>query len=173
MGTTANRGMAFEHEINVTNRMYEKMGLAVINKRPTPVKIMGRTAGRITGFLESPSTVDYDGTYRGKSIVFEAKSTKEINRFDLKNIHDHQVDYLRKCHEHGAVSFLLIKFEKHNTVYLLPYQSLKHFWERRKTGERGTQSIQIVDFDIHAYQVYTSMVPVDYLTVVDRAWNIG
>nr|BDD46685.1 hypothetical protein 24 [Bacillales bacterium] len=48
----------------------------------------------VHGLLEKPSTVDYDGTYMGKSIVFEAKSTKDFKRFPLKNIHDHQVKYL-------------------------------------------------------------------------------
>ncbi|WP_339063589.1 Holliday junction resolvase RecU [Tepidibacillus marianensis] len=128
----ANRGMAFEQLIDYTNRMYEQKGIAVINKRPTPVKILGRTAGKVVGFLESPSTVDFDGTYKGKSIVFEAKSTRELNRFDLKNIHDHQVEYLDKCHRHGAISFLLVEFAKHRTVYLLPYETLRHYWQLKQ-----------------------------------------
>lgn len=166
----ANRGMAFEQMIDYTNRMYEQKGIAVVNKRPTPVKILGRTGGKITGFLESPSTVDYDGTYRGKSIVFEAKSTAELNRFDLKNIQAHQVEYLSKCHKHGAISFLLIEFAKHRTVYLLPYVTLKHYWDAQAKG--GRKSILISDLDINAYQVESGRVPVDYLAIVDRVWRM-
>src|SRR5690625_449002 len=98
----ANRGMNFEQIIDHTNRMYENKGIALINKRPTPVKILGRNSrGMINGFLEKASTVDYDGVYRGKSIAFEAKSTKELNRFDLKNVPDHQVQHLEKVDKHG------------------------------------------------------------------------
>ncbi|NDI33621.1 recombinase RecU [Chengkuizengella sediminis] len=89
--TYANRGMGFEQMIDYTNAMYERKGQAVINKRPTPVKILGMSGSRISGFLEKPSTVDYDGTYQGLSIVFEAKSTKQLNRFPLSNIEDHHL----------------------------------------------------------------------------------
>ncbi|MFV9511821.1 Holliday junction resolvase RecU [Tepidibacillus sp. LV47] len=164
----ANRGVAFEQLIDYSNRMYDQKGIAVINKRPTPVKILGISQGRVTGFLERPSTVDYEGTYRGRSIVFEAKSTRELNRFDLKNIHEHQVEYLEKCHSHGAISFLLVEFAKHRTVYLMPYQTLRHYWRQKQKGGRGTQSIPIEEFDIHAYEVKSWRVPLDYLAIVDQ-----
>ncbi|PGM88175.1 hypothetical protein CN958_27060 [Bacillus cereus] len=35
-----NRGMAFEKLINLANEMYQREGLALINKRPTPVKVL-------------------------------------------------------------------------------------------------------------------------------------
>lgn len=34
-----NRGMAFEMLINLANEMYQRRGVALINKRPTPVKV--------------------------------------------------------------------------------------------------------------------------------------
>ncbi|TKI34391.1 hypothetical protein FC700_26965 [Bacillus mycoides] len=34
-----NRGMAFEMLINLANEMYQRGGVALINKRPTPVKV--------------------------------------------------------------------------------------------------------------------------------------
>lgn len=170
----ANRGMAFEQMLDYTNRMYENAGIAVINKRPTPVKILGQnTKGMINGFLEKPSTVDYDGTYAGRSIVFEAKSTKELTRFPLDNVHEHQVEYLAKCHGCGAISFMLVEFAKHQTVYLLPYEVLAQYWQRAKVGGRGTKSIPLQDFDVYAYEVRPGRVPVDYLQVVEQIWNIG
>jgi recombination protein U len=170
----ANRGMAFEQSLDYTNQFYENQGVAVINKRPTPVKILGQNGrGMINGFLEKPSTVDYDGTYAGRSIVFEAKSTKELTRFPLDNVHEHQVEYLAKCHRCGAISFLLVEFAKHQTVYLLPYEVLAHYWQRAKKGGRGTKSIPLQDFEIHAYEVRPGRVPVDYLAVVGKVWGIG
>ncbi|GED17219.1 Holliday junction resolvase RecU [Aneurinibacillus migulanus] len=170
----ANRGMAFEQQLDYTNRLYEQQGIAVINKRPTPVKILGRnTRGMVNGYLEKPSTVDYDGTYTGRSVVFEAKSTKELTRFPLDNVHEHQVEYLAKCHGCGAISFMLVEFANHQIVYLLPYEVLEWYWQRAKTGGRGTKSIPLQDFDVHAYQVPPGRVPVDYLQVVEKVWSIG
>lgn len=171
--TQANRGIAFENLIDYTNRIYEHKGLAIINKRPTPVKILGNNGRTVHGYLEKPSTVDYDGTYQGgKSIVFEAKSIKELDRFDLKNLHDHQVEYLKKCHDCGAISFILVEFTKHRTIYLMPYETLQYYWNRRKKGVRGTASIPLEDFEVNAYQVTGGSVPVDYLSVVNKLWKM-
>lgn len=167
----ANRGMAFEQLLDYTNKMYENAGMALINKRPTPVKILGQNnRGMIHGYLEKPSTVDFDGVYKGRSIIFEAKSTKELTRFPLGNIHEHQVEYMRKCHECGAIAFLLVEFAAHQTVYLLPYILLAQYWQKAKSGKRGTKSIPLQEMDVYAYQVDKSSVPVDYLSVVDKVF---
>ena len=75
----ANRGLAFEQMIEYSNAIYLKKGLCVVNKRPTPVKIMSRVGGKIWGFVEKKSTVDFDGVLPGgRAIVFEAKESKQI-----------------------------------------------------------------------------------------------
>lgn len=175
-GTTnyARRGMGFEGLIDYSNLMYLQKDIAVINKRPTPVKVIRMTFGRITdGVYEKPSTVDYDGIHRGKSIHFEAKSTHELNRFDLKNVEDHQVEHLERCHRHGAICFILIEFAKHGTVYLMPYITFKHYWNSRQAGVRGTQSISLSEFEVNAFEVRSGRVPLDYLNVVDQIWKLG
>ncbi|CEH29473.1 recombinase RecU [Aneurinibacillus migulanus] len=169
----ANRGMAFEQRLDYTNQLYENKGIAVINKRPTPIQVLSRTGNKVVGHFKKPSTVDYDGTYAGRSIVFEAKSTKELRRFPLGNIHQHQMDYLRKCHECGAIGFLLIEFATHQKVYLLPYEVLAQCWQGSKKGDRGAKSIPLQDIKMHGYEVHSSQVPVDYLTVVGKVWGIG
>lgn len=51
--------------------------MALINKRPTPVKVLKSKGGRLlNGLYEDKSTVDYDGVYKGRAIAFVAKSTK-------------------------------------------------------------------------------------------------
>lgn len=167
-----NRGMAFEQLIDYSNRMYDNKGIAVINKRPTPIKILNITGNRVNGCLEKPSTVDYDGTYQGLSIVFEAKSVSLLDRFDFKNLHDHQVEYLAKCHKQGAISFLLVEFLKHRKVYLLPYAALKPYWEAQSSKVRGSKSLSLETFDIHGYQVDAGRVPLDYLSVVVKVWKL-
>ncbi|WAM07255.1 Holliday junction resolvase RecU [Mycoplasmopsis cynos] len=45
------------------------------------------------GYLSKKSTVDYIGMFRGSFVCFEAKSCN-TNKFDLKNIKKHQIEYL-------------------------------------------------------------------------------
>ena len=165
----ANRGMGFENMIDETNEMYSNQELAVINKRPTPVKVTKSKNGKVlAGYFEKSSTVDYDGVYDGRAIMFEAKSIKELSRFDLSNLQDHQYDYLNKCHRARAIAFVLIDFTKQRKIYLLPFETLKSYVERAKNG--GRKSIPLDDFDIYGYEVERGRVPVDYLATVNKIW---
>lgn len=169
MKTHANRGMGFENVLEHTNEIYKRKGIAIINKRPTPVKVMSKRGNRVTGFFESPSTVDYDGIYKGKPIVFEAKSIKSLTRFDMKNLHEHQYNYLEKCHQAGAIAFLLVEFTSQHKTYLLTFEALRPYWNEAH-NVIGKKSMNILDFDVHAYEVEPGIVPVDYLKVVNELW---
>ncbi|NUU54357.1 Holliday junction resolvase RecU, partial [Paenibacillus taichungensis] len=94
------RGMGFEAIITFSNERYDTLGLAVVNKRPTPVKVTKAAGAKVLeGFYEEPSTVDYDGIIPGgRGIVFEAKSISG-DLFPLSNLKDHQFEYLLKCHK--------------------------------------------------------------------------
>ncbi|HFK1685261.1 TPA: Holliday junction resolvase RecU [Bacillus tropicus] len=165
-----NRGMAFEKLINLSNEMYQREGVALINKRPTPVKVLKMVYGRVKdGYYESKSTVDYDGVYRGRAIAFEAKSTNEINRFDLKNIAQHQLDYLEKAEKMGAICFFLIGFTKDQSTFAIPLSVIQSY-VRMSQQPKGKKSIPRVDFDIYGYLVeQTERAPVDYLQYIDDA----
>jgi len=164
-----NRGMAFEKLINLSNEMYQRAGVALINKRPTPVKVLKMVYGPVKdGYYESKSTVDYDGVYKGRAIAFEAKSTNEINRFDLKNIAQHQLDYLEKAERMGAVCFFLIEFSKDKSVFLVPLTVIQ-FYVRMSHQPKAKKSISRADFDIYGYLVdQTERAPVDYLQYIDE-----
>lgn len=165
-----NRGMAFEKLINLSNEMYQREGVALINKRPTPVKVLKMVYGRVKdGYYESKSTVDYDGVYRGRAIAFEAKSTNEINRFDLKNIAQHQLDYLEKAEKMGAICFFLIGFTKDQSTFAIPLSVIQSY-VRMSQQPKGKKSIPRADFDIYGYLVeQTERAPVDYLQYIDEA----
>ncbi|MFA9459099.1 Holliday junction resolvase RecU [Halalkalibacter sp. AB-rgal2] len=162
-----NRGMAFEHLINITNQQYISKGMAIINKRPTPVKVLKSQGKRvISGFFEEKSTVDYDGIYEGKSIVFEAKSTGE-KRFPLSMLSKHQYDYLELAHKNGAIAFLLVEIRPLHRVFLLPVETIRHYMEKAKKG--GRKSIPLDDLDVYTYEVNRGRgVALDYLAVVDK-----
>lgn len=168
--TYANRGMAFESLLDFTNDLYDRSGRAVINKRPTPVKVTRSKGCRIlAGFFEKPSTVDYDGVSMGKAVAFEAKSVKNLTRFDLSNLDDHQYKFLEKYHRSGGISFLLVHFTRLQKTYLLRFETLRSYWQRSKEP-KGRKSIPINDFEVYAYEVPTTTVPVDYLSVVEKVY---
>ncbi|VXC70492.1 Holliday junction resolvase RecU [Bacillus mycoides] len=165
-----NRGMAFEKLINLSNEMYQREGVALINKRATPVKVLKSAGGRVlNGFYEAKSTVDYDGVYKGRAVAFEAKSTQSLTRFDLSNIAQHQLDYLEKAEKMGAVCFFLIEFSKDQTVFLVPVSVIQSY-VRMSHQPNGKKSISRADFDIYGYLVeHTERAPVDYLQYIDEA----
>lgn len=163
----ANRGMAFEQVIDYSNMLYERRGIAIINKRPTPIKVTSTRNGRIQGFFEKPSTVDYDGTFKGRSIVFEAKSVGQ-NRFPLKNLHDHQAEYLFQTEKHGAISFLLVEFRKQSEIYLMFAKSLESYWRSSKEDVRIARSLPRDAFKLHGHRVTRGRVPIDYLRAIEK-----
>ena len=119
----ANRGMNLESLINESNCYYDEQNKALINKKPTPIGIseaIYTNKGRVikNGFFKAPSTLDYNGIYKGKYIDFEAKETKTLS-FPFTNISLHQINHLDKVIHHGGIAFLIIAFTKVNEVYLL------------------------------------------------------
>ncbi|PGA33311.1 Holliday junction resolvase RecU [Bacillus toyonensis] len=165
-----NRGMAFEKLINLSNEMYQREGVALINKRATPVKVIKSKGSQvISGFYEAKSTVDYDGVYKGRAVAFEAKSTQSLTRFDLSNIAQHQLDYLEKAEKMGAICFFLIEFSEDQTVFLVPASVIQSY-VRMSHQPNGKKSISRADFDIYGYLVeQTERAPVDYLQYIDDA----
>ena len=83
--SSANRGMDFENDINLSNEYYKNKGICLITKRPTPinvVKVDYSQGAKIThAYFEAQSTTDYNGVYKGKYIDFEAKNTKNKTSF--------------------------------------------------------------------------------------------
>lgn len=169
----ANRGRAFETLIDHCNMLYERKEIAIINKRPTPVKITSNVGGRITGIIERPSTVDYDGHTKQRGIAFEAKSVWEGDRFALSNLQKHQFDYLAKAHYiGGAISFLIVEYTSFRRTFILPYPALEDCWRAQHHKIKGSKSIYISDMERDGFEVFPGRgVPLDYLAVVDSVWG--
>jgi recombination protein U len=164
---TGKRGMAFEERLNATNKLYQTRKIALINKRPTPIKVIKSQGTKVlSGFFESKSTVDYDGIYKGRPIVFEAKSVS-VDRFDLSNLHVHQLNYLEEADRQGALSFVLIEFKNKKDIYLCTLSMIQHYVRLASSG--GRKSIPYDDFDIYGNLVEdTGRATLDYLKIVDK-----
>lgn len=109
----ANRGMNLEDLINQSNEYYLETNKAVIYKKPTPITISevrySNQERVITkAYFRTPSTLDYNGIYRGRYIDFDAKECKNKTAFPLSNVHEHQFEHIKRVIEHGGIAFLII-----------------------------------------------------------------
>ncbi len=132
------RGSTLEDMINRTNEKYEASGLALIQKVPTPITPikMDKEHRQITlAYFEQKSTVDYIGAVQGIPICFDAKECA-VDTFSLQNIHEHQVEFMRKFELQGGIAFFLIYYTHKDVMYYLPYEMLRFFWDRAKEGGR-------------------------------------
>ena len=134
--SAANRGMSLEEDINLSNDFYRDSGIALINKRPTPINIVkvdySRGARITDAYFEKQSTTDYNGVYKGRYIDFEAKKTKSTTSFPLSNISEHQIVHLKNVLKHGGIAFFIISFQMKDEIYLLDASFVIDFYEHGK-----------------------------------------
>ena len=143
------RGSGLEDLINATNAYYRKHGLALVQKIPTPIVPVkfDKTEKRITdAYFEKDSTVDYIGAVQGIPVCFDAKESK-TDTFDLRNIHEHQYNFMKEFEEQGGVSFLLILFTERNDMYYMRFEELKEYIERVNEGHAKNFKYNELDDD--------------------------
>lgn len=167
----SNRGMDFEDEINKTNQFYLENNIAVITKRPTPIKVVKvdykHNAKIIDAYFEKPSTTDYNGLYKGYYLDFEAKSTLIKSRFPLKNITLNQIKHLQRVINHHGIAFFLIEFRSLMEVYFLDAKYVIDYYYH---GPR--KSIPYLDIKKHGQLLKRGFnPPYHYLAVVDQYLN--
>ena len=102
MGTWNSRGLrgsTLEDMINYTNTRYEEMGLALIQKVPTPitpVRIDKERRHITLAYFDKVSTVDYIGAVQGIPICFVRKRVVPQIHFRFRIVHEHQVSFMEK-----------------------------------------------------------------------------
>lgn len=118
------RGKQLEKLANIANLKYAKKNKVCILKVPTPVELTSK------GPIIRPSTVDFTGLIQGgRYLAFDAKDTKVKTRFDLKNIHAHQIEYLQTVERLGGIAFFLIRFRAHwpDKAFITPVEFILHW----------------------------------------------
>ena len=162
----ANRGMDLENILNDTNNYYLDNDIAIIYKKPTPigvVKVSYENNKQVItkAYFASPSTLDYNGIYKGKYIEFDAKNTESKTSFPLNNVHPHQIEHIKRIIKHKGIVFLIIAMN--NNFFLLNGPDFINFIEREKR-----KSIPYDYILKYAYQLeYNYMKGLDYLKFVD------
>lgn len=167
--TYGNRGMSLEEDLNISNEYYRNENIAIIYKKPTPITInkvdypSRKEAVIKEAHFKIPSTTDYNGIYKGKYIDFEAKETNSKTSFPLSNIHDHQIEHLKKITEHGGIGFLIVRFNFYGETYLLENKDFFYFLETE-----NRKSIPRTYFQEHGKLIPISLRPrLDYLKLIE------
>ena len=161
--------MTLESEINDSNKYYLEKDIAVIYKKPTPIKVVKQVNEKIIdAYFEKPSTTDYNGLYKGKYIDFEAKETKNNTSFPIKNIHPHQIKHLENVIKHQGICFLIVRFVNINETYLLFGTDFIQFI---KTQTR--KSIPLSYFKEKGHLIKDKLMPrIDYIKIIDKYGGI-
>lgn len=167
--TYSNRGMNLEDLLNQSNEYYLDMNIAVIYKKPTPITISevkyGTKERVITkAYFRTPSTLDYNGIYRGKYIDFDAKETLNKTSFPLQNLHEHQLKHIERVIEHGGISFLIIYMN--GLFYYLDGCDIIDFIKNN-----NRKSIPFAYIQEKGYQIDQKIKPrLDYLKIIDKIY---
>ena len=161
-----NRGMNLEYDVNLTNQYYMEKEIALIYKKPVPIKVLkvNDTKTRIKdGFYEQKSTLDYNGVYKGKYIEFDAKETNSKTSFPIANIHEHQINHIKNVLKYQGIVFLLIRFNALNKTYFLSGKELINF-----LSSYQRKSIPIDYFVKNCQTIELKYSPrLDYLKIID------
>lgn len=158
--------MILEEDINQTNIYYRNHNIALVYKKPTPIQVVRveYPQNRINeAYFEAPSTLDYNGVYKGKYIEFDAKETQSKTSFPLSNIHSHQLVHIERVLFFGGIAFLIVRFAKLNKTFVLfgrDLISFIHSYDRK--------SIPIDYFEKHGYILEFKYNPrLDYISIID------
>lgn len=160
------RGSALEDLIVFTNDYYLKRGLARIDKVPIPIKIVEQGKDGIINkaFFEKKSTVDFIGFVQGSTVVFDAKETA-LSNLPFKNIHEHQVEYMKDVTFHGGIAFIIAHFKINNSYHVIPYEVLKKYYDAAKKG--GRKSIPLSDLNPDFEIKYNNNGILNYLQILN------
>ena len=165
MGTWGSRGLRgarFEELINITNEKYRELGLALVQKIPTPITPVEIDDNRhITlAYFEKRSTVDYIGIVQSYPICFDAKECASSN-FAMSNVHEHQFSFMKDFEGQGGISFLLIYFTQTDEIYYMRFSELSRFMERAEEGT--SKHVNISELDPAYFLVPEQSLKVHYL----------
>lgn len=150
MGTWKSRGLRgseLEELINHTIDSYRDHKLALIQKIPTPITPIDMTKDhtQITlAYFDKKSTVDYIGVVQGIPVCFDAKECHK-DLWPLKNLHPHQVAFMREFEEQGGISFIILSFTARGENYYIPFRDILKFWNRMEQG--GKKSFNYSEID--------------------------
>ena len=154
-------GAKFEDKLTKQFEEYRKEKKAYIFKIPTEFVVLRKGAKIISAYPKKQSPcLDYIGILpNGKSIVFEAKTTKNTSSFPLKNIKPYQFELIKEINHYVDCVFFIIEFREMNETYLVSGNAILDFKEnntRKSIPYKEFKNIGILmeDLDVLKYINY-------------------
>ena len=154
-------GAKFEDKLTKQFEEYRKEKKAYIFKIPTEFVVLRKGAKIISAYPKKQSPcLDYIGILpNGKSIVFEAKTTKNTASFPLKNIKPYQFELIKEINHYVDCVFFIIEVRKLNETYLVSGDAKLDFKEnneRKSIPYKEFKNIGILmeDLDVLKYINY-------------------
>lgn len=161
--------MSLEKIINQSNTFYNENNIALIYKKPTPIKVVKmnqKTGEIISAFFEQKSTTDYNGIYKGKYIDFEAKTTKSTTSLSFDNYRENQLKHFKKVIAQGGLAFTIILFSALNEYYFIDMKIILKMMDENK------KSIKLRDIKNKGHIVPLSLNPyLNYLKIIDDFYS--
>lgn len=164
-----NRGMDLENLINEACKYYLEHDEAVIYKKPTPIGVVDvdYKNGVVIhkAYFKEPSTLDYNGIYKGKYVEFDAKECASKTSFPLSNIHLHQIKHIENIIRHGGIAFLIISIN--GGYYLFKGSDLLQFIRNNDRKSIPYSLIQEIGYPL----TYNYNIGIDYLKGIEEAYK--
>ena len=121
---------------------------------------------------ESRAEPDYGGCIAptGRAIYYDAKSTSR-EQLDFDNLHPHQVSYLERTANVGAVAGFLVEFSAHQKVFFIPIQVLMKF---KASTTRKSVPYRFFEANLIPVKPGKGLLIYDYLqTIADQEAQYG
>ncbi len=147
----ANKGMNLENDINITNSYYRDTNIALVYKKPTPIKIIkvDYNLARIKdAVFENPSTLDYSGVYKGIYLDFDAKECNSKTSVLI----------------HKGISFLVVRFNVLDKTFVLFGWDLLRFIDN--SNRKSIPYEYFLEYGVEIPIKYTPRV--DYIRAIDK-----
>lgn len=148
LASTANLGKPFEEALEAMHALYVAGGRAAVTRIPAPMKPIGKAVrGVFPAIYVKRGAPDFHAQVDGHSLLFDAKSTIDADRWELKDLPGHQAGAFDRHEAQRGRAFVLLLLGK--VVYLLPWAALAPRYRRWERGEaaRGEASLTVADCD--------------------------
>ncbi len=133
---------------------------------------LAQSAGRLSigdwrKFIpESKAEPDYGGTIApsGRAIFYDAKTTRRT-ALDFDNLHAHQIGFLERMAQLGAIAGFLVEFSRCSEVYFLPIQVLARW---RQSVARKSLPHQFFVANLTSAARGKGLLMFDYLDAIEK-----